>query len=72
MKDNAVIRCISIAGGVALLAACLVTGMDGETKVMAGALIGFGIGIPIGAAAERLDLKSEVTELKQMRKLKPL
>lgn len=72
MKDNAYIRCMSIVGGVVLLVACLVTGMDGETKVIAGAMIGVGIGVPIGAAAERLDLKAEVEEIKQYRKLKPL
>lgn len=48
MKET-ILRCVSIGGGVVLLVSCLVTGMDGETKIIAGAMIGFGLGVPVGA-----------------------
>lgn len=66
MNDGAIIRCISIMGGVVLLVVCLATGMDGETKLIAGAMVGFGLGIPVGAMAEKLSLAEQVEELKEL------
>ena len=53
MKDGNVVKCVSIIGGVVLLVACLVTGLDGETKLIAGAMVGTGVGIPIGGWLEK-------------------
>ena len=53
MKDAIMVRCISIIGGVVLLVACLESGLDGETKLIAGAMIGTGVGIPIGGWLEK-------------------
>ena len=55
MKDGTFLRCVSIVGGTTLLVACLITGMNGETKLIAGAMVGFGLGVPVGAIAEKRD-----------------
>lgn len=48
MKDESVIRCITILGGVALLIAAGVAGADGEMHTIGYALLGFGVGSGFG------------------------
>jgi hypothetical protein len=51
-----VFRIVSVIGGIVLITITAVAGVDGETRMIGGALIAFGLGIPIGQVLEKKKL----------------
>ena len=62
MNGEQWLRALAIAAGTMLAALCLATGMDGMTKVMAGVLVGFGVG-------KGLDLSAVTTKVRTLKRM---
>ena len=45
MKDETFLRALSILGGISLLLASALAGVDGDLRIAAAGLIGFGVGV---------------------------
>jgi len=48
MKDDTYLRALSIGGGVVLVAVAALAGVDGDLKIAAAGLLGFGLGTGLG------------------------